>query len=128
MIFPATDRQRRRIDHWIERGIEVPAFFDPMLAKLICHGEDRADALQELSSLLAECQLYGIETNQRWLQALLQSPEVQSGRVLTRTLASFTFTPQTRGSVKRRHPEHAAGLPGPRRLLAYRRAPLRPHG
>lgn len=95
VIFPATDRQRRRIDHWIERGIEVPAFFDPMLAKLICHGEDRADALQELSSLLAECQLYGIETNQRWLQALLQSPEVQSGRVLTRTLASFTFTPQT---------------------------------
>ena len=61
-----------RIDHWIESGIEVPAFFDPMLAKIIVYGSSREDALVKLTNTLNETELYGIETNLGYLRALLR--------------------------------------------------------
>src|SRR5690606_14045773 len=51
-----------RIDHWIESGIEVPAYFDPMLAKIIVKGDDRTQALSRLTETLNNTHLYGIET------------------------------------------------------------------
>lgn len=95
VAFPTVDRRRLRIDSWIESGVEVPAFFDPMLAKLISHSDDRAQALQQLQGLLGDSEIYGIETNRHWLQALLASPLVQSGSVLTRSLNDFIWQPQT---------------------------------
>ncbi len=84
-----------RIDHWIESGIEVPSLFDPMLAKVIVHAPDRATALQRLSSALAESEIYGIETNIAYLQAILRSERCQRGELLTRSLAEFAFSPDT---------------------------------
>jgi urea carboxylase len=95
VAFPEVDRRRLRIDSWVESGVEVPAFFDPMLAKLISHGDDRNQALQQLQSLLSDSEIYGIETNRHWLQALLASPLVQAGEVLTRSLNDFIWQPQT---------------------------------
>jgi urea carboxylase len=95
VAFPTVDRRRLRIDSWVESGVEVPAFFDPMLAKLISHGDDRAQALQQLQGLLGDSEIYGIETNRHWLQALLASTLVQTGSVLTRSLNDFIWQPQT---------------------------------
>lgn len=82
-----------RIDHWIESGIEVPAFFDPMLAKIIVRGGDREQALAELSTALANTYLYGIETNIGYLRSLLQDPTLLEGRMTTRYLNSFVYHP-----------------------------------
>jgi urea carboxylase len=82
-----------RIDHWIESGIEVPAFFDPMLAKIIVRGRDRKQALAELSTALANTHLYGIETNIGYLRSLLQDPTLLEGRMTTRYLNSFVYHP-----------------------------------
>jgi len=82
-----------RIDHWIESGIEVPAFFDPMLAKIIVRGSDRKQALAELSGALANTYLYGIETNIGYLRALLKDPTLLEGRMTTRYLNSFVYQP-----------------------------------
>lgn len=82
-----------RIDHWIESGIEVPAFFDPMLAKIIVRGVDRAQAMAELSTTLATTYLYGIETNIGYLRALLQDHTLLQGRMTTRYLNSFVYQP-----------------------------------
>ncbi|MDF3013187.1 MAG: uca [Cellvibrio sp.] len=90
--FPALNNNLR-IDHWIESGIEVPAFFDPMLAKIIVHGSDRNQALAELSIALADTYLYGIETNIGYLRALLQDPTLLQGRMTTRYLNSFVYRP-----------------------------------
>ncbi|MCB1704855.1 MAG: urea carboxylase [Halioglobus sp.] len=84
-----------RIDHWIESGIEVPALFDPMLAKVIVHGVDRGAALAQLSQALADSEIYGIETNLAYLQAVLRGDACQRGKLLTRTLAEFDFSPAT---------------------------------
>ncbi len=82
-----------RIDHWIESGIEVPAFFDPMLAKIIVHGNSRDDALAKLASVLNETELYGIETNLGYLRALLKDETLLQGRMTTRYLNQFNYNP-----------------------------------
>ncbi len=82
-----------RIDHWIESGIEVPAFFDPMLAKIIVKGADRNKALLNLKNALSHTQLYGIETNLGYLRTLLQDEKLLQGTMTTRYLNSFVFKP-----------------------------------
>src|SRR5690606_17914250 len=58
--FPKADL---RIDHWIERGVEISPLFDPMLAKMIITAKDRESARQQLDLALALTQIHGIETN-----------------------------------------------------------------
>lgn len=82
-----------RIDHWIESGIEVPTFFDPMLAKIITHAPTRTAALEKLSRILAESQVYGIETNLHYLRALLHDETLVQGRMTTRYLNHFIYQP-----------------------------------
>lgn len=84
-----------RIEHWIEAGVEVSPFFDPMLAKVIVHAKDRETALAELKRGLDNSTVYGIEHNQAYLSQLLDSELVKKGEVLTQSLNSFEFQPHT---------------------------------
>lgn len=84
-----------RIEHWIEAGVEVSPFFDPMLAKVIVHAKDRETALSELKRGLDNSTVYGIEHNQAYLSQLLDSELVKKGEVLTQSLNSFEFQPHT---------------------------------
>ncbi|MCC5797619.1 MAG: urea carboxylase [Methylophaga sp.] len=85
--------QGLRIDHWIESGTEVPAFFDPMLAKIIVHGRDRSDALQRLDEALSQTVIYGSETNLDYLRALCLDERLQAGTVTTTYLNQFAYHP-----------------------------------
>ncbi len=82
-----------RIDHWVESGIEVPAFFDPMLAKVIVHAADRDQALAQLAQALDGCQLYGIETNLGYLRQLVRDHTLHRGEMNTRYLNDFVYRP-----------------------------------
>ncbi|MBP2168921.1 urea carboxylase [Erwinia toletana] len=94
--FPQqVSRGTLRIDRWLDSGNEVSPFYDPMLAKLIVHADDRPAALASLAEALDNSQLYGIETNLRWLRHLLRLPEVQQGRVITATLGNISWSPAT---------------------------------
>ncbi|MEM8489834.1 MAG: urea carboxylase [Pseudomonadota bacterium] len=80
-----------RIDHWIESGIEVSPFYDPMLAKVIAFANTRDQALANLEQGLAAATIYGIETNLDYLQALLRSQPIISGEYFTKTLSDFAY-------------------------------------
>jgi urea carboxylase len=80
-----------RVDGWVERGSTVPAFYDPMVAKIITHGTDRDDALQQLALALDATRIGGIETNLEYLRALVRDTRVRRGEVTTSTLAEFGF-------------------------------------
>lgn len=82
-----------RIDHWIESGIDVPPFFDPMLAKVIVHAADRDSALNKLSSTLDATKLYGSETNLDYLRTLSRDAVLADGLVTTRYLNDVVFSP-----------------------------------
>ena len=72
-----------RVDAGIEEGSEVTAHYDPLLAKVIASGPDRAAALRRLDRALAELRVVGPTTNAAWLRALLARPEVRDGELDT---------------------------------------------
>ncbi|PWC03264.1 acetyl/propionyl/methylcrotonyl-CoA carboxylase subunit alpha [Agromyces badenianii] len=68
-----------RVDGGIRSGQRVTADYDPMLAKVIAHGADRAEALARLDAALADTVVLGVETNLGFLRRLLADPAVQRG-------------------------------------------------
>ncbi len=78
-----------RIDTWVEAGIEVTHFFDPMLAKIISYAPNRLQALNTLSDALQRSKIYGIETNLNYVTQLLEHAPLAQGRCLTNTLVDF---------------------------------------
>lgn len=85
-----------RIDSGIEEGQTVGTQFDSMLAKLIVWGSDRNQALARLRFALDETVILGIGTNQSYLRALADHPQVCEGRVHTGFLGQefAKFAPQ----------------------------------
>jgi acetyl-CoA/propionyl-CoA carboxylase biotin carboxyl carrier protein len=72
-----------RFDSGLVEGQEVGSGFDPMLAKAIGFGADRAEALRRLDALLAETVVLGVETNIDELRSILADAAVQAGRLDT---------------------------------------------
>jgi acetyl/propionyl-CoA carboxylase alpha subunit len=66
-----------RVDAGVLAGDEVPVHYDPILAKVIAWGEDRARALARLRSALDESVVHGIATNLPFLRALARAREVE---------------------------------------------------
>src|SRR6266404_1375070 len=84
-----------RVDGWIETGVEVTPFYDPMLAKVIVAAGSRADAIAKLGDALDATTIAGIETNLQYLRAIAGSDAFRSGKVATNVLASFSIAPRT---------------------------------
>ncbi len=84
-----------RIETWVETGSEVSAFYDPMIAKIIVRGTDRADALARLDAALADTRVYGLETNLPYLRQIIASEGFRIGSVTTKYLSSLPFVPST---------------------------------
>ncbi|WP_330350292.1 5-oxoprolinase/urea amidolyase family protein [Streptomyces sp. NBC_00582] len=79
-----------RVDGWVETGTEVTTSYDPMLAKVIAYGADRAHALRRLDEALARTRVDGIETNLGLVRAALADPRVRTATHSTATLATIT--------------------------------------
>jgi len=80
-----------RVETWIDSGTEVTPFYDPMLAKIIVHGADRAAAIGKLRTALAATELFGIETNLSYLRQICESADFAAGGVTTSFLKSFPY-------------------------------------
>lgn len=83
-----------RIDSWVSSGSEVSPFYDPMIAKLIVHAPDRAEAIAKMQDALACTRLHGISTNLDYLRQMVADPRLRSGEVWTRLLDTFDYRPQ----------------------------------
>ncbi|WP_328947900.1 5-oxoprolinase/urea amidolyase family protein [Streptomyces sp. NBC_00184] len=81
-----------RVDGWIETGTEVTTAYDPMLAKIIAYGTDRAEALARLDAALAATRIDGIETNLGLVRAALADERVRDATHSTATLATIVDT------------------------------------
>ncbi len=72
-----------RVDSSLRDGLEVPAFYDPMLAKVVAWGRNRAQSLALLDRALADTVILGVLTNIEYLRLLINDPEVAAGRLDT---------------------------------------------
>ncbi|MDE2332940.1 MAG: 3-methylcrotonyl-CoA carboxylase [Rhodospirillales bacterium] len=76
-----------RVETGVRAGDAVTADYDPMLAKLIATGEDRATALRSLEAALAATEVAGVRTNAALLLAILRHEAFRDGGVDTGFLA-----------------------------------------
>ena len=60
-----------RVDTGFRAGDTVSPFYDPMLAKLIVHGDDRDAALRRMQAALVQCEIVGVNTNVAFLERMV---------------------------------------------------------
>jgi len=80
-----------RCDTFVETGLDVSAFYDPMIAKLIVKADNREDALEKMAKVIDETQIDGIETNLRYLGAIIESEVFKSAKQTTKYLNAFEY-------------------------------------
>jgi 3-methylcrotonyl-CoA carboxylase alpha subunit len=74
---------RVRVDTGVREGDEVSPYYDPMLAKLIVWGEDRAAACAEMSAALGQCEVVGVATNIAFLERVVAHEAFATARLDT---------------------------------------------
>ncbi|WP_134427223.1 pyruvate carboxylase [Mycobacterium ulcerans] len=72
-----------RLDGSTNLGAEISAHFDSMLVKLTCRGRDFSTAVNRARRAIAEFRIRGVSTNIPFLQAVLDDPDFQAGRITT---------------------------------------------
>jgi acetyl/propionyl-CoA carboxylase alpha subunit len=89
-FLPQTGRLERlrlpggvRVDAGVEEGDGVGIAYDPMIAKLIAHGDTRDEALDRLGAALAETEVEGVVTNLPFLRWLVAHPVLRAGETTT---------------------------------------------
>jgi acetyl-CoA carboxylase biotin carboxylase subunit len=78
-----------RVDTALYSGCTVPPHYDSLIAKLVAHGQDRAEAVARMRSALSELQIEGIATNVAMHVALLEDRDFLEGHVHTRFLEGW---------------------------------------
>jgi acetyl-CoA carboxylase biotin carboxylase subunit len=82
----------RRDDGGVTPGLEVPVFYDPLIAKLSAWGEDRPHAIARMARALGEYEVRGIKTSIPFFRWLLADSDFQEGRFDTTTLDNLLQT------------------------------------
>ena len=72
-----------RIDDGVREGDAISPFYDSMIAKLIVHGNDRAQALARLDAALAAVRIVGLQTNVQFLRHILATPSFSQAKLDT---------------------------------------------
>src|SRR5579862_492760 len=106
-----------RVDAGVEKGSDITPYYDPLIAKEIAQGANRAEALDRLGAALERTTVAGPRSNVGFLAALCRAPEFRSGKFDTgfidRNLAALGATPQS--------PDKAAAALGAQKLLGRER-------
>ncbi len=87
-----------RVDSALFTGLEVPPFYDSMLAKVIAWGRDREEAVRRLRRALEEYLILGVKTTIPFHIQLLEDDDFRAGRIYTRFLDErFAMSPVAGG-------------------------------
>ncbi|KTT95105.1 methylcrotonoyl-CoA carboxylase [Sphingomonas yabuuchiae] len=86
-VFDLGDDPAIRIDTGVEEGAEITPWYDPMIAKVIAHGDTRDAAREALADALDEAVIWPVRTNAGFLVQALDHPDFASGQVDTGLIA-----------------------------------------
>ncbi len=123
----SAERYGVRVDTGVVEGGEIPIYYDSMIAKLIVHGKDRAEAMAKMREALNGFVIRGVSSNIPFQAALLAHPKFVSGDFNTGFIAEHyaqgfcaedvphadaDFLLALAAFVRRKSRERAAGLSG----------------
>jgi propionyl-CoA carboxylase alpha chain len=126
-FLPPPQQGGVRVDTGVSEGGEIPMFYDSMIAKLIVHGSDRADAIAKMREALNGFAIRGISSNIPFQAALLAHPKFVAGDFNTGFIAEHfpkgfsaelvtpadpLFLRALAAVANRQHLERAAGISG----------------
>ncbi|KVV14159.1 acetyl-CoA carboxylase biotin carboxylase subunit [Flavobacterium sp. TAB 87] len=78
-----------RVDNGYEEGMDIPIYYDPMLAKLITYGKNREEAIQLMIEAIAKYEVKGIQTTLPFGAFVMQHQAFQSGNFDTHFVKKY---------------------------------------
>ena len=82
-----------RVDDGFEQGMTIPFYYDPMIAKMICHDETREKAIQKTIRAIDEYEITGLETTLGFCKFVMNHEAFRSGDFDTKFVEKY-FTPE----------------------------------
>ncbi|WAC10412.1 acetyl-CoA carboxylase biotin carboxylase subunit [Dyadobacter pollutisoli] len=82
-----------RVDDGFEQGMDIPIYYDPMIAKLITYGQNREEAIAKMVRAIDEYHISGVQTTLPFCRFVMNHEEFTSGRFDTNFVASY-FDPE----------------------------------
>jgi len=98
-----------RVDDGFEQGMAIPFYYDPMIAKLICHAENREAAIEKMIRAIREYEITGLETTLGFCRFVMEHPAFRSGDFDTRFVENY-FKPSVLQSEDFGHEEMLAAV------------------
>jgi len=83
-----------RVDDGFEQGMEIPIYYDPMIAKLITYGKDREEAIERMVRAIEEYDITGIETTLGFGKFVMQHEAFKTGNFNTHFVGKY-FKPES---------------------------------
>lgn len=82
-----------RVDDGFEQGMEIPIYYDPMIAKLVTYGKDRTEAIVRMIRAIDEYRITGIQTTLAFGKFVMQHEAFISGKFDTHFVGKY-FLPE----------------------------------
>lgn len=82
-----------RIDTWVRTGTVISPAYDPLLAKVMYHGQSRDLAITGIEEVLSKTSICGPPINLGFLLAIIQDNQFRGGNTITKFLEDFNYTP-----------------------------------
>ena len=82
-----------RVDDGFEQGMDIPIYYDPMIAKLVSYGKDRKEAIERMIRAIDEYQITGIQTTLAFGKFVMQHEAFVSGNFDTHFVSKY-FLPE----------------------------------
>lgn len=96
-----------RVDDGLEEGMDIPIYYDPMIAKLVTWGKDRNEAIDRMIRAIDEYRISGVETTLAFCRFALDHEAFRSGDFDTHFIKKY-FKPEHLKSARKQEEEIAS--------------------
>lgn len=84
-----------RVDDGFDEGMDIPIYYDPMIAKLVAHGVNRQDAIEKLKKAIADYKIVGVKTTLPFGTFVLNHAAFTTGHFDTKFVENYFHPDQT---------------------------------
>ncbi len=98
-----------RVDDGFEQGMSIPFYYDPMIAKMICHDETRERAISKMVRAIDDYEITGVETTLGFCKYVMQHDAFASGKFDTKFVEKY-FKPENLQTIPTEEEQQIASL------------------